>query len=160
MECGHEPSVEERVAMLSLGGGGGSGCDDPLAHFIVGRVESVEEIPKKEKLKALSVVISGDEDAEPVAVVTNTKYVEVGWLVALALPGAVVPAGADPEDESTMTVKKTSVGGRAANAVLCDCPALGWKGGAAGIAVNLTGVTGCKIGGVPPATKPPPAKMT
>jgi hypothetical protein len=87
------------------------------------------------------------------------QYVEVGWLVAVAMPGAVVPAGADPEDEDTMIVKKGSVGGRASNAVLCDCPSLGWKGGAAGIAVNLSDVDGLELGGPPPATKPP-AKMT
>ena len=48
MECGHEPSVEERVGMMSLADGSGGGS--PLANFVVGRVESVEEIPKKDKL--------------------------------------------------------------------------------------------------------------
>ena len=150
MECGYEPTLAERTAMLSLVDGG------KYDHFVVGEVKSVEDVPKKAKLKVCEVQVLQDEDADDamVTIVTNAKYVEEGALVVVALPGAVVPAGADPDDDDTTTVSKASVGGRMSSGMLCDSPMLGWKGGAAGVAVKLNGVDGCVVGGTPPAERP------
>jgi tRNA-binding EMAP/Myf-like protein len=162
MSCGHELTEEDRAAAE------GNGAPDPFAHYVVGRVESVEGI-KGKKLKAVAVVVAavaedgaedskgGAEDAEAatVSVVTNAKYIDEGWLVVVALPGAVVPAGADPEEDSgAVTVAKASVGGRASHGMLCDSPMLGWAGGAAGKLVVLPEGGDFVVGGKPPAERP------
>ena len=111
------------------------------------------------KLKAVTVRVAAmaehDEDKEGdgcVVVVTNAKYVEAGKLVVVALPGAIVPAGADPEDGGTL-VAKASVGGRMSNGMLCDSRMLGWVGGAAGVAVSLDASV-FNVGQAPPAKRP------
>lgn len=94
----------------------------------------------------------------------------------VATEGARVPAGADADDESAITVAKATVGGNpsfgmvsglfdsirerasrltslrgAAPLQLCDCPMLGWTGGAAGQVVTLKEG---EIGAAPPSERP------
>ena len=158
MECGYEPTVEERMAMMTLeeGGAGAGAGADKYANFVIGLVQSVESIPKKDKLKACEIQIAEDEDDDDavVTIVTNAKYVDADALVVVALPGAVVPAGADADDDDVTKVTKSSVGGRMSHGMLCDSAMLGWKGGAAGVAVKLNGVEGCAVGGKPPSERP------
>jgi tRNA-binding EMAP/Myf-like protein len=100
---------------------------------------------KDKKYKAVTVDV-GAEAA--VAVVTNAKHADVGERVVVAMVGAIVPAGADPED--AITVAKASVGGRASCGMLCDATMLGWKG-ANGVAVKLG--EDFAIGAPPPDAK-------
>lgn len=115
------------------------------AGYKVGVILSVEAM-KDKKYKALTVDVGADE---PVAIVTNAKHAEEGERVVVATIGAVVPAGADPEEGTT--VAKASVGGRASHGMLCDGVMLGWKGGANGVAVKLG--EDFPIGGPPPDAK-------
>lgn len=77
----------------------------------VGVVLTVEAVPKKSDLKKCTVDVTGDDSGNSsVVVVTNAKHVAAGWRVVVALEGAIVPAGADPEEDSdVVVVKKTSV---------------------------------------------------
>ena len=50
-------------------------------------------------------------EASLVTIVTNTKHIEEGEIVVVALPGATVPVGKSVEDGATV-VEKASVGGR------------------------------------------------
>jgi tRNA-binding EMAP/Myf-like protein len=100
-----------------------------LSGYLAGLVLSCEEIPKKEKLKKLSIDIGADD---PVDIVTNAGNVgtrTVGCRVVVATVGASLSDGE--------TVKKTTVGGVSSQGVLCDGPMLGWSGGGAGTAVLL-----------------------
>ena len=102
---------------------------EDLSGYLAGLVLSCEEIPKKDKLKKLSIDIGADE---PVDVVTNAGNVgtrTVGCRVVVATVGAELRDGA--------TVQKTAVGGVSSTGMLCDGPMLGWSGGGAGTAVLL-----------------------
>ena len=75
----------------------------------MGLVLSVEALPKKSGLKKCMVDVTGSEDSG-VTVVTNAKHIAEGWRVVVALENAIVPAGANPEeDPDVVVVKKTSV---------------------------------------------------
>lgn len=77
--------------------------------YAVGQVLSVEALPKKSDLKKCTVDVTGSGDGG-VTVVTNAKHIAEGWRVVVALENAVVPAGANPEEDSdVVVVKKTSV---------------------------------------------------
>jgi tRNA-binding EMAP/Myf-like protein len=76
----------------------------------VGVVLSVEAVPKKSDLKKCLIDVIGDGSSDGVIVVTNAKHIAEGWRVVVALENAVVPAGADPdEDSDVIVIKKTSV---------------------------------------------------
>merc|ERR1719491_2630725 len=85
------------------------------ANFVVGVVMTVKAVPKKNKLKAASIQIrevdedEEDEDDGTVMIVTNTKHLSAGDRVVVALPGAIIPAGADPEEDGGRIVKTVSV---------------------------------------------------
>ncbi|KAJ3215246.1 hypothetical protein HDU67_000662 [Dinochytrium kinnereticum] len=112
--------------------------------YKVGVVKSVEAIPKT-KLKELKIDVGGKED---ITVVTNAKNMnETGVKVVVATVGAVVVVDGDDVE-----VKKSTVGGRKSEGMLCDAPALGWKGGAAGLAVILPDEFA--VGSAPPSSKP------
>eukprot|EP00041_Stephanoeca_diplocostata_P014740 m.277652 g.277652 ORF g.277652 m.277652 type:complete len:178 (+) comp19784_c0_seq3:330-863(+) len=148
MDCGHEMSQEERDQAAACANGGGK-----YENYVVGIVESVEDVPKKAKLKVVEVMIEKDNPDLNVTIVTNAKHVNKGIRVVVALPGAIVPAGSNPdEDDNAVIVKKTSVGGKASSGMLCDSPMLGWVGGAAGVAVKLDDTFA--VGGPPPAARP------
>jgi tRNA-binding EMAP/Myf-like protein len=114
-------------------------------------VIDVEAIPKT-KLKALKLALSSsDPDAEgnTITVVTNAKNVnEPGLKVVVACIGAVVSA-----DGEEVVVKRSTVGGRKSEGILCDAPMLKWKGGGTGNAVILVGDE-FVVGDSPPNSKP------
>lgn len=143
---------------------GGSGEEKKYQNYIVGKIVSVDKIPKQSKLSKVMVQLGADQDdedeeEEPIPVVTNAKpsHLVVGARVIVACVGAVVPAGADPEDDDTLVVKKTAVGGHPSHGMLADSRMLGWKGGAAGIVVRLDPAK-FKVGDPPPKERPPTYK--
>ena len=92
---------------------------------VVAKVDSVEVLSDKLKLLLLDVGGGG----EPLPVVTNAPNVgdrTVGKKVVVATVGCEV--GGE-------VVTKRSVGGKVSEGMICDCPMLGWSGGAAGNAV-------------------------
>ena len=77
-------------------------------YIAVGEVLTVEPVPKKSDLKKCTIDVSGDGSG--ITVVTNAKYIAEGWRVVVAMQNAIVPAGADPEEDSNVIiVKKTAV---------------------------------------------------
>eukprot|EP00037_Helgoeca_nana_P032990 m.416256 g.416256 ORF g.416256 m.416256 type:complete len:163 (-) comp29894_c0_seq1:1274-1762(-) len=138
-ECGYEFTAADRAATT------GSDAKGKYENYVIGVIVEVEQM-KDKKYKAVTVDV-GAEAA--VAVVTNAKHADVGERVVVAMVGAIVPAGADPED--AITVAKASVGGRASCGMLCDATMLGWKG-ANGVAVKLG--EDFAIGAPPPDAKP------
>ena len=79
----------------------------------------------------------------PLTVVTNAPNVEVGKRVVVATEGAVV---------GDITIKPTNVGGKKSEGMLLDSPALGWKGGAAGMAAVVPDSFECGV--EPPSSRP------
>lgn len=79
---GHEMSEDERGKAATTGSGGGK-----YENYVVGIVESVEDVPKKSKLKVIEVMIKEDDPELNITIVTNAKHVEKGTRVVVALPG-------------------------------------------------------------------------
>ena len=117
-------------------------------NYRVGVVESADEFKNGSKKYLLTTIDIGIE--EPLQVVTNGK-VKAGQRVVVACEGAIVPAGAR-DDEESVVVKKTSIGGRMSRGMLCDSPSLRWAGGGKGTAVTLP--DSYVIGALPPVKKP------
>lgn len=120
--------------------------------YAVGLVSSTEAFGKGPNKYTLCVVDVGTGVDTAIHLVTSDNKVAQGDRVVVAKNGAIVPAGADPEDEGAFVVQKTTVGGRASHGVLCDSVALGWLGGAKGVAIRLG--EEFALGSLPPATKP------
>ena len=110
---------------------------------MVGEVKTVEPVPAKAKLKALTIDVGGDS---PLSIVTNASNVAertVGCRVVVATVGAQV---------GDVKVAKTSVGGVSSEGMLCDGAMLSWSGGSEGVAVVLP--ASFAIGTAPPASRP------
>ena len=116
-----------------------TGCDNLV---VVGVIAEAGPVAGKDKLTKLKVEVGGGEE---VVVVTNVKHCEVGKRVVVARVGATVSGMEEP-------VSRATVGGVKSEGMLCDCPMLGWSGGAAGQAVFLPETFG--PGDKPPASRP------
>merc|ERR1719341_2778496 len=110
--------------------------------IVVGLIKEAEPVPKKDKLTKLKVQVG---EGKEVTIVTNAKHCDPEKVVVVALVGAKVPTMDQP-------VEKAVVGGVRSEGMLCDCPMLGWSGGAAGQAVFLP----CDFnpGDQPPESRP------
>ena len=133
---------------------GASGASEPYSNYVVGLVTSVDAIPKQKDLKKVIVDVKGDgEESSLVQIVTNAKYIEAGWKVVVATENAIVPAGANlEEDSNAIQIKATSVGGVMSRGMLCDSPMLNWTGGAKGAVQQLPDTF--TVGEKPPAARP------
>ena len=121
--------------------------EDPrYAGYKVGQVMECEDIPKQAKLRQIKVDIGA---GELVQVVTNAPNAKVGLLTVIATIGASV----ESEGES-IEIKKTNVGGRPSNGMVCNGPMLGWTGGDAKQAVTIP--EGTPLGSAPPSSRPRP----
>ena len=105
-------------------------------------------------LKKCKVQVDSDSDEE-LQIVTNAKHVAEGDIVVVAMIDAIVPAGADSEEDggNGIVVKTATVGGQKSEGILCDGVMLGWNGGSNGILVKLK-EGDFEIGSTPPAYKP------
>lgn len=130
--------------------------DTKYANYKVGRIMKVENVAKSKELKICQVDVCGDGDeSKYLPVVTNAKYAEAGWLVVVACIGAIVPAGATwsgEDDDSAVKVAKRNISGVESRGMLCDCPMLGWTGGAKGFIQQLPDTYA--VGSAPPDTRP------
>lgn len=100
-------------------------------------------------------MVKVNEDSDALQIVTNAKYVKIGDIVAVAMEGAVVPAGSISEADggNGIVIKKQSVGGTMSVGMLCDGVMLNYAGGSNGILVNLNDYD-YEIGDQPPLKKP------
>ena len=120
--------------------------------YKIGKVLSVEEL--KAPLKKCLIKINETAD-DSLQIVTNAKHIAEGDTVVVATIGAIVPAGADSEDEGGqgIVVKSAVVGSAKSNGMLCDGVMLQWAGGSKGVLVKLNGDE-FSVGSTPPAKKP------
>ena len=130
-----------------------SDVDWKFRKYKVGVILSVEDL--KSPLKKCIVKISSDDNVETLQIVTNAKHVDQNDTVVVATIGAIVPAGADSEEDGGqgVIVKSAVVGGTKSNGMLCDGAMLQWAGGSKGVLVKLN-VSEYEIGSAPPARKP------
>ena len=145
--------VENNTYMCEDCGAEQTDNDWKYRKYKVGKVESVEEL--KAPLKKCQVTISDEGGDEPLQIVTNAKHIAQNDIVVVATMGAIVPAGAEPEEDGGqgIVVKAAVVGGVKSNGMLCDGVMLQWAGGAKGVLVKLDGST-FSVGSTPPAKKP------
>lgn len=112
-------------------------------NVVVGKVLSVSPTPKKnDKLNCVSLDVGQEE---PISVVTNAPNIAprtVGKHVVVALVGAEVDG---------LVVARRSVGGIMSEGMLMDSQALGWSGGANGIAALVPE-------SFPPGSDPPTSR--
>ena len=101
-------------------------------HYVCGLVLAAEKV--SDKLKKCTVDVGGGED-EAVTIVTNDSKVREGDRLIVALVGARVPASAVQEEDS-IVVKKTSVGGVSSQGMFCDAFSLRW-GDTKGVAFRV-----------------------
>ena len=113
-------------------------CADPAV--CAGVITEADAVAGKNKLTKVQIDI-GAED--PIQVVTNAPNAKEGNRIVVATVGAIV---------GETVVKKTSVGGVASFGMLCDCPMLDWKGGAAGVAAVVP--DSFALGSAPPQSRP------
>ena len=132
LSCGHEMESTEFPWRVKFN------------HYKVGVVQSVTVFKKTYQNLEIDV-----GDAEPLKVVTNGKVSE-GQRVVVACVGAIVPAGAAPDDEGIIVVKRGSIQGKPSHGMLCDSPSLGWHG-PRGVAAPISDVW--DIGSCPPESK-------
>ena len=78
-------------------------ADIKFRNYKVGKVTEVEAM--KAPLKMCKVQV-GEEEDSTLSIVTNAKHVDEGDIVVVALQGAVVPAGSDPEEDGVIKVGK------------------------------------------------------
>ncbi len=129
--------------------------EDKYDGYKVGKVEKVDDCgsSKKGGGGAGKKVMVDIGDGNEIQVVTKAKYVEVGSIVVVACEGAIVPAGCKLDDDpDAVQVKTGSVYGTKSEGMLCDCPMLGWTGGAKGIVVKLD--ESYALGSRPPEERP------
>ena len=128
------------------------------SQYKVGIVLSVENkgASGQKPLKVCSVNI-GNDDGEPITVVTNAVNVREGSQLVVAPIGSTV---VNDEGEE-ITISKTSVGGHVSEGMFCDSRMLGWGTGSVGLAAQVP--ESCDVGMTPPTSKPgvpPPASSS
>ena len=145
-----EESSDGKNYMCEDCGSEQSEIDWKFRGYKVGKVLSVGEL--KSPLKKCMVQVSEKDELQ---IVTNTKHVAQGDIVVVATIGAIVPAGADPEEEGGqgVVVKSATVGGSKSDGMLCDGVMLQWAGGSKGVLVKLKEAQ-FTVGATPPAKKP------
>ena len=142
VSCGYEISIETIASMK-------------YANFKIGKVISIVSL---DKIK-LSVVELDVGLESTINVVTKAKaaYILKDDLLVVATIGAIVPAGANiDDDDHAILVKKSVVGNRSSVGILCDAPMLSWIRGTKGQLVKLTvnEEHDFKIGARPPINNP------
>jgi len=128
------------------------------SQYKVGLVLSVENkgVAGQKPLKVCSVNI-GNDDGEPITVVTNAVNVREGSRLVVAPIGSTI---VNDEGEE-ITISKTSVGGHVSEGMFCDSRMLGWGTGSVGLAAQVP--ESYDVGMAPPTSKPgvpPPASSS
>ena len=81
--------------------------------IIIGQVKSIDQHPNADKLIICQVDISA---SKPLQIITGVRNFKVEDLVAIAMPGAVVPT----PDGGTQKIKKTKLRGEITEAMMCS----------------------------------------
>ncbi|GMH53610.1 hypothetical protein TL16_g01489 [Triparma laevis f. inornata] len=116
-------------------------------NYKVGLITALTDL--KKPLRSLTIDVGS---SSPITVVTNAPNVRVSSRIVVATLGAIVPSGADPEEDGVITISRTSVGGVMSEGMVCDSKILNWVGGGEGVAVQVPDTF--DLGVEPPSSKP------
>lgn len=114
-------AVAARLTMLGLEVDAVQPLCPDLSGVFVARVETVARHPNADKLTLCDVAVGNDRKR----VVCGAPNVRAGMLTAIALPGAVLPAG--------FSIKPATIRGEASEGMLCSAKELGISDEQAGI---------------------------
>lgn len=98
----------------------GANITGPL---VVGKILEIHQHPNADKIRLTKVLLK--EDAEPVEIVCGASNIEVGHIIPVALPGAIV---INRKDGSPLPIKRSEIRGVTSNGMLCSPSELGLQG--------------------------------
>ncbi|MCC7530023.1 MAG: phenylalanine--tRNA ligase subunit beta [Candidatus Melainabacteria bacterium] len=98
----------------------GANITGPL---VVGKILEIHPVPKADRIRLTKVLLK--EDGEPVQIVCGASNIEVGHIVPVALPGAIV---INRKDGSPLPIKQSEIKGVTSNGMLCSPSELGLEG--------------------------------
>ena len=88
-----------------------------LEHVVVGRIEKIEKHPGADRLQVTHVTIYEDSKEPPRVIVCGAKNIAEGDIVAVALPGAVLPGD--------LAIKISTIRGVESHGMICSAKELG-----------------------------------
>lgn len=98
----------------------GANITGPL---VVGKILEIHQHPNADKIRLTKVLLK--EDSEPVEIVCGASNIEVGHIIPVALPGAIV---INRKDGSPLPIKRSEIRGVTSNGMLCSPSELGLQG--------------------------------
>lgn len=98
----------------------GANITGPL---VVGKILEIHQHPNADKIRLTKVLLK--ENDEPVQIVCGASNIEVGHVIPVALPGAVV---INRKDGSPLPIKASEIRGVKSNGMLCSPSELGLQG--------------------------------
>ncbi|MBA3994001.1 MAG: phenylalanine--tRNA ligase subunit beta [Cyanobacteria bacterium DS2.3.42] len=98
----------------------GANITGPL---VVGKILEIHQHPNADKIRLTKVLLK--EDGEPVQIVCGAANIEVGHIIPVALPGAIV---INRKDGSPLPIKQSEIRGVTSNGMLCSPSELGLEG--------------------------------
>lgn len=98
----------------------GANITGPL---VVGKILEIHQHPNADKIRLTKVLLK--ENDEPVQIVCGASNIEVGHVIPVALPGAIV---INRKDGSPLPIKASEIRGVKSNGMLCSPSELGLEG--------------------------------
>lgn len=98
----------------------GANITGPL---VVGKILEIHQHPNADKIRLTKVLLK--ENDEPVQIVCGASNIEVGHVIPVALPGAIV---INRKDGSPLPIKASEIRGVKSNGMLCSPSELGLQG--------------------------------
>ncbi len=98
----------------------GANITGPL---VVGKILEIHQHPNADKIRLTKVLLK--EGAEPVEIVCGASNIQVGHVIPVALPGAIV---INRKDGTPLPIKQSEIRGVTSNGMLCSPSELGLEG--------------------------------
>ena len=99
----------------------GGGIEGPV---VVGEILEINALPKTSKVRLTKVKV--DSNSDPLEIICGAQNIQVGQVIPVALPGAIV---INRKDGSALAIKAAPIYGVVSNGMLCSPPELGLTGG-------------------------------
>lgn len=99
----------------------GGGIEGPV---VVGEILEINALPKTSKVRLTKVKV--DSNSDPLEIICGAQNIQVGQVIPVALPGAMV---INRKDGSALAIKAAPIYGVVSNGMLCSPPELGLTGG-------------------------------
>lgn len=101
-------------------------------NIIVAKVIKIEKHPNADRLRVITLT---DDKQEITPVVCGAWNFDVGAIVALALPGAIIPHDQHDPEGKPFTLSKATIRSVESQGMLCSAKELGILGDASGIMI-------------------------